>query len=78
MFAAAKYVFLTCIVPVVEIEGSAAMWSSISHYQIVELYSFKDTHREKVPSNKIPAPTKCTNMGIWVVGTTNHLFIRGS
>ena len=42
------------------------------------MYSFKDTHREKVASNKIPAPTKCTNMGICVVGTSNHLFIRGS
>ena len=38
----------------------------------------KDTHREKVPSNKTPALTKSTNMGIWVVGTSNQLFIRGS
>ena len=55
-----------------------SMRSSISHYQIVELYSFKDTQREKVPSNKIAASTKCTNMGIWVVGASNHLFITGS
>ena len=27
---------------------------------------------------KIPALAKSTNMGIWVVGTTNQLFIRGS
>ena len=55
-----------------------SMWSTISHYQMVEIFSFKDTHREKVPSNKIPALTKCTNMGIWIVGTSNQLFIRGS
>ena len=40
--------------------------------------SIKDTHREKAPSNETPASTKCTNMGIWVFGTTNQLFIRGS
>ena len=39
---------------------------------------FKDTHREKAPSNKTPALTKSTDMGIWVVGTTNQLFVRGS
>ena len=39
---------------------------------------FKDTHREKVPSNKIPARTKSVNMGIWVVGTSNQHFRRGS
>ena len=55
-----------------------SMGSSIFHYKIVQLYSFKDTHREKIPSNKFPAPTECTNMGIWVIGTSNHLFIRGS
>ena len=38
----------------------------------------KDTHREKALSNKTPALTKITNMGIWVAGTTNQLFIRGS
>ena len=39
---------------------------------------FKDTHREKVPSNKTPALTKSINTAIWVVSTTNQLFIRGS
>ena len=39
---------------------------------------FKDTHREKAPSNKAPALAKSTNMGIWVVRTANQLFIRGS
>ena len=38
----------------------------------------KDTPREKALSNKTPALTKSTNMGIWVVRTTNQLFIRGS
>ena len=39
---------------------------------------FKDIHREKAPSNKTPALTKSRNMGIWVVGTPNQPFIRGS
>ena len=40
---------------------------------------FKDTHREKVPSNETPVLIESTNMGIWVVGTTNQLCIlRGS
>ena len=30
MFAAAKYVFLTCIVPMLEIEGSAAMFPKLN------------------------------------------------
>ena len=41
-------------------------------------YSFKDTHREKAPSNQTPASSKCTNIGIWVVDTSNQLFIKGS
>ena len=32
---------------------------------------FRDTHREKAPSNKTPALTKSTNMVIWGVGTSN-------
>ena len=38
----------------------------------------KDTHREKVPWNKTLALTKSMNMDIWVVGTANQLFTRGS
>ena len=38
----------------------------------------KNTHREKAPSNKTPALTKKMNMYIWVVGTSNQLFSRGS
>ena len=41
-------------------------------------YDVKDTHRKKAPSNETPALTKSTNIGIWVVGTTSQLFIRGS
>ena len=37
-----------------------------------------DTHREKAPSNKTPALKNSTNMGIWVIGTSNQFFIRGS
>ena len=36
----------------------------------------KDTHREKAPSNETPVLTKSTNMGIWVLGTSNQLFMR--
>ena len=40
--------------------------------------NIKDTHREKAPSNKTPALTKSMNTDIWVVGTLNQLFRRGS
>ena len=38
----------------------------------------EDTHREKTPSNKTSALAKSTNMEIWVAGTSNQLFVRGS
>ena len=41
-------------------------------------FQIKDTNREKAPSNKTSALTKSNNMGIWVVGTSNHLFIKSS
>ena len=49
-------------------------------YQLPILYfsHFKDTHREKALLNKAHALTKSVNMGIWVVGTPNQFFIRGS
>ena len=40
--------------------------------------SFKDTHREKAPSNKTPALSESMNMDIWVFGTPDQLFITGS
>ena len=46
--------------------------------EIFSHQTHKDTHRENAPPNKSPAPTKSTNMSIWVVGTSNHLFKRGS
>ena len=38
----------------------------------------KDTHREEASSNKTQALTKSFNVDIWLVGTSNQLFIRGS
>ena len=32
---------------------------------------------EKAPSNKTLTLAKSTNMGIWIVGTSNQPFIRG-
>ena len=40
------------------------------------LTELKDTHREKGPLNETPALTEGINMKIWVVGTSNQLFIR--
>ena len=40
--------------------------------------SFKDAHREEAPSNKTPALSESMNMDIWVVGTSNQLFVTGS
>ena len=38
--------------------------------------SFKDTHMEKAPSNKTPLLSESMNMAVWVVGTSNQLFVR--
>ena len=43
-----------------------------------KMFVLKDTHREKAPSDKTPALTESINMDIWVVGTSNQSFIRGS
>ena len=40
--------------------------------------SFRDTHREKEPSNKTTALTKSKNMGIWVVGTSKSTLYKSS
>ena len=42
------------------------------------LNKIKDTHREKAASNKTPVRTKNMNMDIWIVGTSNQHFRRGS
>ena len=39
--------------------------------KICALKNFKDTHREKAPSNEIPALVESINMDIWVVGISN-------
>ena len=39
---------------------------------------FKHPHREQATSNRTPVYTKSMNMDIWLVGTSNQLFIRGS
>ena len=42
-------------------------------------FSVQDTHRKKTLSNETPVLTKSMNTDIWVVGTSNQLFvIRGS
>ena len=38
----------------------------------------KDIQKEKAPSNKSLVLTKNMQMDIWLVGTTNQLFLRGS
>ena len=38
------------------------------------VYEVKDTYREKLPSNKIPALTKSINVDIWVIGTSKQVF----
>ena len=40
-------------------------------------FVFKDTHREKSPSNESPTLTENMNMDIWLADTSNQLFIRG-
>ena len=44
----------------------------------VNIKYLKDTHRYKALSNKTPAFTRTTNIGILVVGISNQLVIRGS
>ena len=38
----------------------------------------KDNHREKASSNKTQALAKSLSVDIWLVGTSNQLFIGGS
>ena len=37
-----------------------------------------ETNRENTPSHKTQVFTKSMNINIWVLGTLNHFFIRGS
>ena len=40
--------------------------------------NLKDIHKEKSPSNRIPALTKNINIEIWVVDASKQFFITGS
>ena len=44
---------------------------------VVDVSIYWGYSQRKAPSNETPALTKGRNMGIWVVGTSNQLFIRG-
>ena len=44
---------------------------------ICRRFHIKDTYREKALSKKTPALIKGMNIDIWVVGTSNQLFIMG-
>ena len=49
----------------------------IGRFSNLHQCTFKDIHWEKAPSNETPTLSKSMNMDIWVVGTSNQLFIRG-
>ena len=49
-----------------------ALWKRLSQKDLL-----KDTTKEKAPNNT-PALSKCANIDICVVGTSNQLFIKGS
>ena len=49
-----------------------------SEYCKIFIIEKKKKNREKVPPNKTLALAKSTNIGIWVIGTLNQLFIKGS
>ena len=43
------------------------------------MVTFKDIHKEKAPSNEtLKALTKSLDMDIWIVDTSNQIFITGS
>ena len=42
---------------------------------MVNLWPFKDTHRENTPSNKTQTFTESMNVNVWVVSTPNQLSI---
>ena len=46
-----------------------------SFKKLIHKQNVKDTHRKKAPSNKTPALTKSRNLGIWVAGASNQVFI---
>ena len=55
------------------------LWKeSLDYPKQRKLLLFKDTYREKAPSNKNPTLSKSMNMDIWLFGTSNQLLIRRS
>ena len=54
----------------------AATWFPFQ-FLLLFKFLFKGAHKEKAPSNKTPTLTKSMIMDIWVVGTSNELFVRG-
>ena len=52
--------------------------STKSYLKTLAFSNVEDTHWEKAPSNKPPALAKSMNIGIWVVGASNQLFLKGS
>ena len=57
--------------------------SSIEKFPVLSLIiffscPFKGTHRKNTPSNKTQVFTKSVNIDIWVTGTFNQLFEKGS
>ena len=51
---------------------------NVKRFLPIGLNELKDTHSGKAPSNKTPALIESRNMSIWVVGTSNQLFIIGT
>ena len=44
----------------------------------MDFIKLKDAHRENAHTNETPVLTESMNMDIWVVGTSNQPFLRGS
>ena len=72
-----SYILFTMLLfPEIMIFHFFCWWKQCSYW--FDRNKLKNSHREKAPSNKTQAFTKSVNMDIWVVGTSNQLFIRGS
>ena len=64
-----------------EVWGRGDGWQMCAVAVSVEcdrLAHVEDSQREKISSSKTKALTKSMNMDIWVAGTLNLVFIRGS
>ena len=63
---------------VVVVQTRLNLWNLNTKWPHYLRKPIKDTNRENTPSNKTQVLTKSMNMDIWVNGTLNQLFIRGS